>query len=500
MDNYFSKYRSGVIGLDQEIDTPFAGKKRILYADWTASGRNYLPIEQRIQQEIMPLVGNTHTHASSTGTAMTYAYHLSQQIIKNHVNASADDIIITACSGMTRLVNKFQRILGMTDSVDKARLPENKRPVVFVTHMEHHSNHTSWLETTATVRMIRPTLEGLPDPDHLYELLQTYRDRPVKIASVTACSNVTGIGTPYPRIAQIMHEAGGYCFVDFSASAPYVAIDMHPADEGAALDAIFFSPHKFLGGPGSAGVLIFNKKLYKKGVPDHPGGGVVHWTSPWGERIYVDEIEVREDGGTPAFLQTIKSAMCIRLKEEMGTDLIGKRDRLLLRRLWTRLRNIPNLHILAPQHADRLAIVSFFIDGLHYSPGIRMLNDYFGIQCRGGCSCAGSYGHYLLNIDRSSSAEIAEYIRLGDFSKKPGWIRISLHPVMTEEETDYISDAIEALADNYRQWGKRYIFDPSRAILSSVGEALDSRIRENMNAALYRNFNLSDPVMDSVHA
>jgi selenocysteine lyase/cysteine desulfurase len=481
MEEHFLKYREGVIGIDEMIPTP-DGVKPLIYADWTASGRNYLPIELRIQHDIMPLTANTHTETSTTGSAMTHAYHTARQIIKSHVNAGNDDLIITAGSGMTRLVNKFQRILGLRSNLKNDMLPAvNDRPVIFITHMEHHSNQTSWIETIATVEIINPTDDGLVDLKHLEELLQQYKDRPLKIASVTSCSNVTGISTPFHQIAKIMHEKGGYCFVDFACSAPYVAMDMHPPEEGTHLDAIFFSPHKFLGGPGSTGVMIFNKQLYDKDVPDNVGGGTVDWTNPWGQNKYVNDIEAREDGGTPAFLQTIKAAMCVKLKEEMGVDNILKREHQMLDLIWDKLSDINNVHVLAPQHRDRLAILSFYIDHLHFNLGVRLLNDKFGIQSRGGCSCAGTYGHFLLNVDKKTSKKITDLIDKGDYSKKPGWIRISLHPTLTDEEIIFIGDSIKELAEKHTQWSDGYIFDNTCSNLSTKNGNLDVEVKDKID-------------------
>ncbi len=367
-------------------------------------------------------------------------------------------------------------------------LPEEECPVVFLTHMEHHSNHTSWLETIATVEIIQPTAEGLVDLNSLKDLLQEYKDRPLIIASISACSNVTGISTPIHQIAQLMHKAGGYCFVDFACSAPYVEMDMHPEMEGADLDAIFFSPHKFLGGPGSTGVLVFNRDLYQRDIPDNPGGGTVDWTNPWGGHKYIHDIEAREDGGTPAFLQTIKAAMCITLKNEMGVPNILTREHHLLELFWEKIAGIPNLHILAPQHRDRLPVVSFYIDDLHFNLGVKLLNDKFGIQCRGGCSCAGTYGHYLLNIDQSQSKHIAALINQGDLTEKPGWIRVSLHPTMTDEEVMYIGESIKELAENHQEWRGGYLFDPSCTDLKPKEFNPDLELKEKITRAITKNF------------
>lgn len=464
MSQYFSAFRKGIIGIDHELPTPF-GSKPLVYADWTASGRSYRPIEDCMIQRMLPYVANTHTETSGTGQAMTYAYHQAKKIIKKHVNAGPKDVIICAHSGMTGVVNKWQRILGLRvhEKYHAAvQLEASRRPVIFVTHMEHHSNQTSWLETVADVAIIEPNDRGLVCLEHFQELLDRYRDRPLKIAAVTSCSNVTGIFTPYHDIARLIHAAGGYCFVDFACSAPYIDIDMHPAEEGAYLDAIYFSPHKFLGGPGSSGVLIFNSELYHNRVPDNPGGGTVDWTNPWGGHKYTNDIEAREDGGTPGFLQTIRTAKCIQLKEAMGTERILAREKEQLALLWERFDRIPNLRILAGEHRERLGVISCYIVGLHFNLGVKLLNDRYGIQVRGGCSCAGTYGHYLLQVQPEYSHHITCLIDQGDLSEKPGWMRLSIHPTMTDEELIYIADALEALAAHHAEWREDYHFSASR--------------------------------------
>ena len=328
LEKYFDKYRKEIIGIDQTFETPY-GVKKIVYADWTASGRLYRPIEEKMINDFGPYVANTHTETTFSGSAMTMAYHEAREIIKRHVNAGKDCALIAEGTGMTGVINKFQRILGLKVSENLRELadaiPEQKKPVVFITHMEHHSNQTSWLETIADVEIIPCDEDGLVNYDSLNDLIDQYKHKEIKIASVTACSNVTGIQPDYYRIAKIMHQHGGVCFVDFACSAPYVEINMRPEDAESHLDAIFFSPHKFLGGPGTSGVLIFHKSLYKNMIPDNPGGGTVNWTNPWGEHRYLEDIETREDGGTPGFLQTIRTALAIQLKDEMGTQHINDR-------------------------------------------------------------------------------------------------------------------------------------------------------------------------------
>jgi selenocysteine lyase/cysteine desulfurase len=461
MEKYFEKFRRNTIGHNQVYTSPY-GKKRMIYADWVASGRLYRPIENRITNDIGPYVANTHTETSETGTLMTKAYHTAHRLIKEHVNADKGDVIITAGFGMTTVINKFQRILGLKKCQNKQFKicdSRGKKPVVFITHMEHHSNHTAWFETFADVVQIQPDRELLVDLNDLEVQLKKYKDRSALFGSFTACSNVTGIETPYREMAKLMHRYGGYCFIDFAASAPYVDIDMHPADTEAKLDAVFFSPHKFLGGPGSAGVIVFNSSLYHNYTPDQPGGGTVWWTNPWGEFSYLDDIEAREDGGTPGFLEAMKAAMCIELKNEMGVGNMRKREEELVTIAFSELRKIPNLHILADNIESRLGIMSYYIDNIHFNLFVRLLSDRFGVQVRGGCACAGTYGHYLLNVTYNQSKEITDRINTGDLSTKPGWIRLSLHPTMTTDDLYFTIDAIKKIGMNHKKWAQDYTYD-----------------------------------------
>ncbi|MBI4427591.1 MAG: aminotransferase class V-fold PLP-dependent enzyme, partial [Ignavibacteriales bacterium] len=391
LEQHFARFRKNIVGNRQGFLTPY-GEQRIVYADWTASGRLYAPIERTMSEHFGPFVGNTHSEANVTGTSMTQAYHKAHDVIKRQVNAGPNDALLFVGFGMTAAINKLQRILGLKIP-EQVRpyisLPEELKPVVFVTHMEHHSNHTTWYETMADVHVLRPTPEGQVDLDDLKELLREYKNRKFKIGSFTACSNVTGVETPYRELARIMHENGGVCFVDFAASAPYVKIDMHPVDLMEKLDAIILSPHKFLGGPGTSGVLIFDANLYQLQSPDQPGGGTVLWTTPWGKYRYHPNIEIREDGGTPGFLQAIKAALAFELKEDMGIEHMKRREEEMVEKVFAGLRQIPGVQILADNLSHRIGIISFFIDGVHYNLVVKLLNDRFGIQVRGGCSCAG---------------------------------------------------------------------------------------------------------------
>jgi len=461
LEQYFEKFRKNIIGYDLEHQFK-TGKINVIYADWAASGRLYKPIEEYISNNLGPYFANTHTETTLTGTVMTKAYHQAFKIIKKHVNASPDHQLLFAGFGMTAVVNKFLRILGLRVPeiyIEKVNPVGDDRPLVILTHMEHHSNQTSWVEALCDVKIINRGSEGLPDLNHLETILKENNSRKLKIGSFTACSNVTGIETNIYEMAELMHKYDGYCFVDYSASAPYVKIDMSPKKETQRLDAIFFSPHKFLGGPGSSGVIIFDKKLYRNKIPDHPGGGTVLWTNPWGGHHFFDEIEIREDGGTPGILQGIKASLAVLLKDEMGIENIINREHELKDKLMQHIESVPTIRILESKIRDRIGFISFYSEKIHHSLIVRLLNDKFGIQSRGGCSCAGTYGHVLLNISFDESKRITDLIDLRDLSLKPGWVRISIHPTMTDKEIDYIGDSLNEAVKNAEKWKSDYKFN-----------------------------------------
>lgn len=461
LEQYFKKFRKNTIGQDQIFPSPF-GIQKMIYADWIASGRLYRPIEDKITNEIGPFVGNTHTQASENGKLMTLVYQESHRKIKQHVNAGVNDVILTTGFGMTGAIVKFQRILGLkscTHFSDGICLKDKEKPVIFITHMEHHSNQTSWYETVADIVVVKPGKDLCFDLNHLEDAIKPYKGKRRLIGSFTACSNVTGIRTPVHEMAMLMHQYGGKVFIDYAASAPYDDINMHPGDPIYDLDGIYFSPHKFLGGPGSSGVLIFNAELYKNPVPDQPGGGTVDWTNPWGEYKFVDNIEVREDGGTPGFLQAVRSALSTELKNQMQVTRIHEREDHLVRLALRELISIPGLHILANHVTDRLGVISFYLDTVHYNLIVSLLSDRFGIQTRGGCACAGTYAHYLLDVSYEKSKKITDRISIGDLSEKPGWVRLSLHPTMSDQEIVFIADAVRQISFRHKEWSKDYTYN-----------------------------------------
>ncbi|TPG36152.1 aminotransferase class V-fold PLP-dependent enzyme [Flavobacterium pectinovorum] len=462
LEKYFSKFRENTVGINHTFESVY-GNQKIVYADWIASGRLYLPIEDIMLNKIGPMIANTHSFSSETGKSSTYGYQHARSLIKKHVNANENDCLVTTGTGMTGALSKLQRIMGLRspDNIYNVKLQfDDERPVVFITHMEHHSNQVPWYETIADVVVLPAGNNNLVDPKILTEELKKYANRSLKIGSFTACSNVTGIITPYHELAKIMHEHDGFCFVDFAASAPYVEINMHPENEEERLDAIFFSPHKFLGGPGTCGVLVFNKKLYRANFPDNPGGGNVKFTNPWGSYHYSNDIEVKEDGGTPGFLQVMRTALCLELKDQMGIQNMKNREKELLDLCYSSLQKIEGLSILGDLKTERIGCVSFIIENIHYNLIVRLLNDRFGIQARGGWSCASTYAHTLFEIDQIESKAITNGILQVDLSNKPGWVRLSLHPTMSNDNLLFICDAIQKIAVYYTEWQMMYKYNP----------------------------------------
>lgn len=473
MESYFASFRKDIVGIDAKVRFADGRAIPLVYADWTASGRLYRPIEEFMLHEVGPLVANTHTETTYSGIAMTRAYHSARDIIRNAVNAGSKDSLFFTGSGMTAAINKLQRLLGLRFPEGyHANWPGGLKPMVLITHMEHHSNQITWEECDVDVRIVpRDEITGLPDLVWQERMLKDCVGRPLVIGAFTAGSNVTGLLTPYRQMAALMHKYGGYCFVDFAAAGPYVEIDMHPSDPAESLDAITFSPHKFLGGPGSAGVLVMSNSLYKHEVPDLPGGGTVKWTTPFGTHRYVDDIEAREDGGTPGFLQAIRAALAMRLKLRMGVANIKAREEELQKILLGETAVESGLKLMEGGNLNRLGVYSFHAPGEHYNLIVRLLNDRYGIQSRGGCSCAGTYGHILFGIAKPASRHITDLIDSGDLSGKPGWVRISIHPTMTDDEARFIGRSLVEVIRNYKGWGDGYDFNKASGEFEPRGQS-----------------------------
>ncbi len=464
--------RQGVIGKNAVIRTPF-GILPKRYFDYTASGLPFAAIEDVVRERVLPWMANTHTDASATGGYMTELYRHAHAITKRHVHAADDDVVVYCGSGATGAINKLVRAIGLLvpEPIErvvhvKDQIPQADRPVVFISKMEHHSNDLPWRESIADVVMVGFDDSGRVSVAELLALLDDarYANRPLKIGSFCAASNVTGIKNDVDGLARALHSKGGFACFDYAAAAPYVDIDMHPADAAARKDAIFVSMHKFLGGPQAPGLLVANRRLFRSRVPVEPGGGTVVFTSPWDWR-YTAELSHREESGTPDVIGVIRAGLAFELKEMLGTARIAQVEDNFVRRAIAAWGAHPRINILGDHHAPRLGIVSIVFDEgrLHYNLAARMLSDRFGIQTRGGCMCAGTYGHELLGIDAARSCEIRTALDQGDETQKPGWLRISFSPATPEEDFALLLDAVLELADHYQEWMDVYTMDPKGA-------------------------------------
>ncbi|MCP4935835.1 MAG: aminotransferase class V-fold PLP-dependent enzyme [bacterium] len=472
-DLLLDRIRKSVIGDDHVIDGPY-GHRRITYADYTASGRALDFIETFLRDQVLPYYANTHTETSLTGLQTTHYREQARAQIRRSVNADENYAVIFCGSGATGAINHLIDILNIRIPTNldakyglSKSIPAGERPVVFIGPYEHHSNELPWRETIADVITINEDADGRIDLVHLEQQLRLHKDRELLIGSFSAASNVTGIISDMHGISCLLHAHNALSFWDYAAAAPYIAIDVTGEGGTPAMDALFMSPHKFVGGPGSPGVLVVHKRLMDNRVPARPGGGTVSYVNPT-EHVYISDKEHREEGGTPAIIESIRAGLAFQLKAFVGVDLIEERETSFVRRALKKWVANPNIQVLGNPVLPRLSIVSFVIrhgkQNLHHDFVVALLNDLFGIQSRGGCSCAGPYGHRLLHIDMDQSRAFEESIVHGCNGIKPGWTRIGFNYFFSDTVANYIIEAINLVAEHGWKLLPHYTFDSDNGL------------------------------------
>jgi len=462
------RIRDSVIGDDQVMVGPF-GPRRVTYADYTASGRAIGFLEDFVRSQVLPRYANTHTESSGTGLQTTRLREDARRIIHDAVGGDPEVAVIFAGSGSTGAIDKLVGILGLripSALEDRhqlsAHIPPDERPVVFIGPFEHHSNELPWRESIADVVVCPQDPDGHVDLAFLDAELQRYADRPLLIGSFSAASNVTGILSDVAGISSLLHRHGALAFWDYAAAAPYVELSTD------GIDAMFLSPHKLIGGPSTPGVLVVRRALLTNRVPDVPAGGTVAYVNPL-EHRYLDDPVQREEGGTPAIVEAIRAGLVFQLKDAVGIDVIRAHEEHYLRRAVAAWQEEPTIEILGNVAAERLSIVSFVVRApsgrhLHHNFVVTLLNDLFGIQARGGCSCAGPYGHRLLGIDLDRSHEFEHEIASGCEGIKPGWVRVNFNYFISDTTFQYVVDAVRLVARHGWRLLGDYRFDVSRGL------------------------------------
>ncbi len=476
MRTLIERIRESVIGDHHSIETPF-GRMPLVYADYTASGRSLAMIEDYIRQQVLPFYANTHTETSYTGAQTSLLREQARQQIRDAVNARPQDRLIFCGSGATAAIHKLIDMLNLRLPADlseryqlQQQIPADERPVVFIGPYEHHSNELPWRESIAELVVIPLCANGLLDLSVLETKLEQYRDRNLKIGSFSAASNVTGLKTDVDAVARVLHRYDALSFWDYAAAAPYVGIDMSGTNNAlgdSSKDAVFISPHKFIGGPGTPGVLVVNQRILSNSVPAVPGGGTVIYVTPEDHR-YTDDVERREEGGTPAIVESIRAGLVFKLQQAVGIDEIERRETAFVQAAMARWSNCGNIELLGNPDADRLSIVSLRIkhqqQDLHYGFVVALLNDLFGVQARGGCSCAGPYGHSLLGMDIAYSRALEARLSDGEMVMRPGWIRLNFNYFIDHESFEYIVRSIELVAEHGWQLLPYYHFDHASGV------------------------------------
>ncbi|PZQ97777.1 MAG: aminotransferase [Cereibacter sphaeroides] len=440
-----ARLREGLIGEGAKIAGPF-GEKKLVYADYVASGRALLQVERFMLEQVLPFYANSHTEASYCGERMTRMRREARAIIARSCGAEDERFAtIFTGSGATSGLNRLIGLFGV------AQAAAGPGAVVFVGPYEHHSNILPWRESGAEVIEIAEAAAGGPDLAMLERALASAPAAALKIGAFSAASNVTGILTEPDTVTRLLKAHGALSVWDYAGGGPYLPIDMR-AGTDAEKDAVVISPHKFIGGPGASGVLVLRRAAASRATPTLPGGGTVRFVSPW-THDYSTDVTVREEAGTPNVTGDIRAGLAFLVKQAIGQAFMDQRHEELRQRALRVWAANPNIEVLGNPAANRrLPIFSLRIRDprqgghVHQQLFTRMLSDCHGVQARGGCACAGPYAHRLLGIDEAQSARLRSAILSGEEMEKPGWTRLNLSALADDAKADLIIAAVDTLA------------------------------------------------------
>lgn len=415
MDEEVNKIRKNII---KDANT--------LYFDYTASGQAYKPIEKEILQ-ILKTYANTHSEVASNAITTSAHYAKARVDLKNALAIDERFYLMPCGTGATGAIKKFQELIGVyipPHTLKRFTCKPQNIPIVFVGPYEHHSNEISFREGLCDVQRIPLDGDENIDFNFLEEALQKAKGREI-IASFSIASNVTGILSDYRRLYTLLKRYGGTVCLDAAAASPYINVDCN------YYDVLFLSPHKLLGGVGSCGLLVIKKELCTQSTPTFAGGGTVGYVSRSSHQ-FLSDMEAIEDAGTPAIIQFIRASLAYNLRNKIGLEAIKTKEEELKVYFGLRVRKIDGVKLYCKYSEEKLPIFSLNIEGISPYAMSKYLSEQYGIQTRAGCSCAGPYGHDLLELEDDQS-----------FSEKPGWLRISIHYTHTKKEIDTLLKAIE---------------------------------------------------------
>lgn len=410
----------------KEIRKNIIRDKKILYFDYTASGQAYRPIEKEIL-DVLKTYANTHSEVASSAVKTSAYYAKARSELKKALEIDERFYLLPCGNGATGAIKKFQELMGIyipPKSLKRFTCKPKTLPIVFIGPYEHHSNELSFREGLCDVIRVPLDSDEKIDMIFLEKELQKHHTREI-IASFSVASNVTGILSDYKSLYTLIKRYGGILCLDAAAASPYINIDCN------YYDALFLSPHKLLGGVGSCGLLVINKTLCTETKPTFAGGGTVGYVSR-SSHDFLTDIEQIEDAGTPGILQFIRASLAYNLRNTIGLERIHTIEEELKFYFGSRVRSIEGVKLYCKFSQEKLPIFSLNFEGVSPYSMSKYISEHYHIQTRAGCSCAGPYGHDLLELEDGQS-----------FNEKPGWLRISIHYTHTKKEIDTLLKALK---------------------------------------------------------